>query len=84
MTYTVLFLYSLPCVCLALSSEAHEAFDEATLEPLLERFEVRVWARRYDAEAFTACYSDFALFEAGDLKDLCFFLAFQAMQGAER
>ncbi len=82
MTYTVLFLYSLPCVCLALSSEAHEAFDEATLEPLLKKYDGR--ALLYDAEAFTACYSDFALFEAGDLKDLCFFLAFQAMQGAER
>ena len=79
MTYTVLFLYSLPRVWLALSSEVREA-----LEPLLERFEGRVWARCYDAEAFTTCYSDFALFEVGDLKDLCFSLAFQVMPWAKR
>ncbi len=35
-------------------------------------------------EVFTARYSNFALFEAGDLKDVYFFLAFQAAQGAQR
>lgn len=83
MTYTVLLLYSVPNEWLALTPETREAFNEATLEPLLERYEDQVRARLYDAEAFITRCSDFALFEAGD-KDSYFFLAFQAMQGAER
>ena len=82
MTYTVLLLYSASRKWLALSSEARKAFDEATLEPLLKKYDGQ--ARLYDAEAFTARCSDFALFDTGDLKGSCFPLAFHAAQGAEQ
>ena len=72
MTYTVLFLYSVTRNWLALSPEERETFNETTLEPLLAKYAGWVRARLFDAEAFTARYSDFAMFETGDLKD--FFL----------
>ncbi len=84
MTYTVLLLYSVTREWLAFTPEAGKAFNEAPLAPLLERYEDQVRARLYDAEAFTARCSDFAMFEAGDLTDFCFSLAFEAMQGVKR
>lgn len=74
MTYTVLLLYSVTREWLALSPGARETFDEKTLGPLLKKYEGRVQARLYDAEAFTARRSDFALFEAADLRDFYFLL----------
>ncbi len=74
MTHTVLFFYSLTREWLIVSPGKRKAFNRQTLEPLLKRYEGRVRARLYDAEAFTARCSDFALFKAADLKDFYFLL----------
>ncbi|PNY81492.1 darcynin family protein [Deinococcus koreensis] len=70
---TVLLLYTVTPAWLSLSREERRQVEQATLRPLLSRWAPGVRARLYDAEAFTARCSDFAVLEASDLLQFSFF-----------
>ncbi|BDU77651.1 darcynin family protein [Mesoterricola sediminis] len=59
---------------LAMPRKDRNRFNEEILAPILARFAGKVSVRFFDAEAFSADVSDFALFEFGDPKDYYFLI----------
>ena len=72
--YTILMLMTATPVWLGLPREERDAFTATTIQPLLEQYEERVQVRFFDAEAFTARSSDFAIFTTLDLKTYYFLI----------
>src|SRR5689334_8436721 len=70
---TIVMMSTLPA-WLALSSVEREAFNKATIEPIIARYMPRVTVRFMDAEAFTGRCTDIALFETDDLQQYYFLM----------
>ncbi len=68
MTYAILLKLRYAPSWLAKSRQERNAFNDRHLTPILERYADRVSFRWFDAEAFHADFTDFALFETRDLK----------------
>ncbi|MGW2490467.1 darcynin family protein [Streptomyces sp. NPDC001606] len=74
MRTTIVLTYTVTPAWLALSREERNALTAAHVQPLFARYADRVSARFFDAEAFTAAFSDFALLETEDLRAYYFLI----------
>lgn len=68
-TYAALLLYTVTPAWLALSRAERRQVGAETIRPILDRYAGRVQASFFDAEAFTARCSDFAVFRFHDPRD---------------
>jgi hypothetical protein len=74
MKYTIVLCLSYLRPWLELSREQRHHFNESVLYPIFGKYQGRVSVRFFDAEAFVGGFSDFAILEAGDLKDYYFLM----------
>jgi hypothetical protein len=81
MKYVALMTMSFTKDWLALTREERSRFRETRMKPILEQYRGKVGLRYFDAEAFCAEVSDFALFEFEDLKDYYFLM--EELRGTE-
>lgn len=74
MTYTVILMLHFNPAWLALDRAERNRFNAMHIHPILARYRDRVDVRFFDAEAFSAEVSDFAILSCQDLKDHYFFM----------
>jgi hypothetical protein len=74
MKYAILVTMKYTPAWLALPRAERNAFNDKFVNPIFGRYHDRVKVRFFDAEAFSAKASDFALFETGDLKQYYFLM----------
>jgi hypothetical protein len=74
MKYAIVMLLKYSKDWLAMPREERNRFHESRLAPIFERYGARVGLRFFDAEAFCAEASDFALFEFQDPRDYYFLM----------
>ena len=72
--YTILMMMTATPAWLGQSRQERAIFTATVIQPVLERYADRVQVRFYDAEAFAAHCSDFAMFTTRDLKDYYFLI----------
>ena len=72
--YTILMMMTATSAWLGQSRQERAIFTATVIQPVLERYADRVHVRFYDAEAFAAHCSDFAIFTTCDLKDYYFMI----------
>lgn len=72
--YTIVMMLTATPTWLGLPREERRAFRTTVIQPLLEQYAARVHVRFYDAEAFAAQCSDFAIFTTPDLKAYYFLM----------
>ncbi|GAA0486933.1 darcynin family protein [Streptomyces stramineus] len=68
MRYTVILSYAFTPAWLGLSRGERNAMEERYIQPVFAKYADRVAARFFDAEAFHAQHTDFALLETEDLE----------------
>ncbi|MFC5145159.1 darcynin family protein [Streptomyces aureoversilis] len=68
MRYTIVLSYAFSPAWLRLSRDERNALREQCIQPVLAEYADRVSARFFDAEAFHARHTDFALLETADLQ----------------
>lgn len=72
--YTIVLMMTATPTWLSLPRTARADFTTNTIQPLLERYADRIQVRFFDAEAFSARSSDFAIFTTSDLKTYYFLI----------
>ncbi|MBF6046353.1 hypothetical protein GO001_14150 [Streptomyces sp. NRRL B-1677] len=68
MRYTIVLSYAFSPAWLSLSRDERNDMRERCIQPVLAKYADRVSARFFDAEAFHAQHTDFALLETADLR----------------
>lgn len=68
MRYTVVLSYAFTPAWLSLSRDERNAMEEQYIQPVFAKYADQVAARFFDAEAFHAQHTDFALLETEDLQ----------------
>ncbi|WP_096087414.1 darcynin family protein [Agaribacterium haliotis] len=74
MKYTIIIKYSFLPAWFALSRADRQGIERDVLAPLLAEFKDTVSMKMYDAEAFHADFSDFAVLNVSCLKSYGFFI----------
>lgn len=72
--YSIIVMMSTRPEWLALTHEERDAFNNKYVNPIFARYAETVKVRLFDAEAFTASCTDFALFETDDLTQYYFLM----------
>ncbi|MCQ8770953.1 darcynin family protein [Streptomyces telluris] len=68
MRYTIVLSYAFSPAWLNLTRDERNAMEEQYIQPVFAKYADRVSARFFDAEAFHAQHTDFALLETTDLR----------------
>ncbi|HZT98539.1 MAG TPA: darcynin family protein [Ktedonobacteraceae bacterium] len=73
-SYTILMMLTATPAWLGQSRKERATFRTTVIQPVLERYANHVQVRFYDAEAFAARCSDFAIFTTEDLQTYTFLI----------
>lgn len=74
MKYTVILMLRYNSGWLSLDREQRNHFNAVHIHPIFARYQEKVEIRFFDAEAFSADVSDFAILTCRDLKDYYFLM----------